>query len=410
MAALFRLKNMQRILFLLFIGILLGACSANKEAKSLFVHNDSLQIIRIDTTQFITASDIITDINFVRLESSAQNFIGRIDQILFVDERIIVLDRFKAQGVFVFDKTGKFLHRIGQLGKGPNEYTSIDHIAIIPDKTQLAILDRNARNVKFFNLNGQYIKTEPVPVYISSIEYLSKDLQIGATDGRRSVGTGFDGYSLLQFDKKWNIIGYGFKDPFPRELTYTSLNSLKKNNNQVYYTPPFEDKIYKIHSADSTELAYQIDYNGLGIPDREKYAAKSVSQFEQLLRNYLSFDGYYCDLKDWLLLNISHRGLQQTYFYNKQLDSTYRLSRKITSPLQNFFSNADFCYSDNSVVSVVHALDLVQISPWIRGFAKAIPQEPRTYELIDELLSGLTENDNPVLFFFTLKKPDAKDN
>lgn len=67
-------------------------------------------------------SDIFDSIGFVKLETRDDALIGRIDRIIAVDNKYVILDGSISKAVFVFD--GKVLNRIGRNGRGPREYES----------------------------------------------------------------------------------------------------------------------------------------------------------------------------------------------------------------------------------------------------------------------------------------------
>ena len=47
-----------------------------------------------------------------------------------MDDYIVVMDSEITETVLVFDKEGRFLHRIGQIGQGPGEYIDITDSSI----------------------------------------------------------------------------------------------------------------------------------------------------------------------------------------------------------------------------------------------------------------------------------------
>lgn len=392
---------MRLLLFLSIFPLMCGCSSSTPEANSAHVSDMPLKTLKIDSTVTIESKDLIADISVVRLESSWKNIVGRIDQLLFADDKIIVFDRYKAKAIFVFDKNGKFLNRIGMLGHGPQEYVEPSYIALVPDKNQVAVLDLSPKKVKIYELNGKFVRSEDIPIYIFSAEYLTDQIKVGATIGRRHLGIPEWGRaSLFMFNKDWEVTSTGFQDPYQEALTYTSTNNLKKFGDRVYYMPAYEDRIYRVY-PDSIQLLYQLDFGDRALPSPEKYHISESREFEALLRTHHTFQNF-ADFEQWTMLKTADNSLGRTFFYDKLKDSVFCLSTHIYNPLENYFHTADYYYNDNCIVSSVDAATIATLIPWMQQFAKAVPQSKQTEQIIEQL-SSVTENNNPVLFFFTLK-------
>ena len=65
-------------------------------------------------------NEIAKRIQYIELESIHESFIGEINDIVFSDHFIAILDQ-KQQKVFLFNSSGKFVRIIGRRGKGPQE-------------------------------------------------------------------------------------------------------------------------------------------------------------------------------------------------------------------------------------------------------------------------------------------------
>jgi hypothetical protein len=64
-------------------------------------------------------SSLINVIKLIPLETNKDCLIGKIDKVIFSNNRIYVLDKRRARGVFIFDGQGKFVNKIVPNGKGP---------------------------------------------------------------------------------------------------------------------------------------------------------------------------------------------------------------------------------------------------------------------------------------------------
>lgn len=77
-----------------------------------------------------TLTDFIKSIEIVRLQHNDTLIIGDNCNLLQNDSSFYLIDILGEQSVFRFNKKGRFLNRIGEKGKGPQEYSNMLGIAI----------------------------------------------------------------------------------------------------------------------------------------------------------------------------------------------------------------------------------------------------------------------------------------
>lgn len=388
--------------FIIIFIFLSASCGRQKDnLADQLIFNGNIDTIKIDTNQVIQAKQVISNLKIIKLATPSSVLIGEIDKILHLEDKFIVVDQRKAKNIFVFDTTGNFLNVIGKIGRGPGEYIGIDDVCLIPGSDNICVLDRSTKKIKIFDIKGKFIHSEDLPFYLNSIEYLDEHLKIGSLIGTYPNGIEkYAGYSLFTFDKNWEIINYAFKDPFKADFKFSSINTLKKYNNNIFYTPPYENIICEI-DENGIENIYNIDFLGKGIP-RYKLSSTSNQEFSRLLAQYKYFDGIFCNLKNYLILKTVNRQREETYFYNKKNHETYYLNNLISNPLENYFHKADLQINDSTIISPVSANQLYNEKEWILSFTNAKPEEIEINQKIAYLLDGLTENDNPVLFLYTI--------
>lgn len=83
--------------------------------------------------------EAVDSMYFVLLQTTDTSMLGVIDQVQKIGDKLVVVDAFKAQKILVFDMNGKFLYPIGTKGKGPGEYTSLNHVFITSET--VSVLD-----------------------------------------------------------------------------------------------------------------------------------------------------------------------------------------------------------------------------------------------------------------------------
>jgi hypothetical protein len=130
------------------------SCNNKKDKKAISVEKVVVDInsaIKLPFDNFVDT----TSIKFIPLETSQQALMGKVNQLVCVNEKLIFATR---EGVFTFDKNGKFISRFERRGKGPEEYLSIREIFVDKDGS-IYILDESGKKIVQYMNDGTYIKT-----------------------------------------------------------------------------------------------------------------------------------------------------------------------------------------------------------------------------------------------------------
>ena len=150
---------------------------------SMISHQKSVEV-NIDLNKDCLPFDsLMTKVNYVKLETTGDNLVGGISQILFVDDKIIIVDAEKSKTITVYDGKGHFLYKIGTLVQGLMEYGSLDHVAFTPGKEMLVITDLKSGCLKYYSIGGIYVKSVKLPYWFSESEFLTDNLIAGFWSG-----------------------------------------------------------------------------------------------------------------------------------------------------------------------------------------------------------------------------------
>ena len=103
---------------LLFFGIVFAFCTCGKRPVA------DLPTFHVDVKQRDSASCFFSGYSYVMLETNMECLLTDVDRIKVDSEKIAVLDRERI--LFYEHDTGRFIGKIDRLGKGHNEYLSIE--------------------------------------------------------------------------------------------------------------------------------------------------------------------------------------------------------------------------------------------------------------------------------------------
>lgn len=367
------------------LAIALAGCQTTPEAENrIAVDLDTWQE-SFDLTQLIDTSfyDIIP------LETDSTCLIGEISDLFFDGNHFYVVDKISGS-IFGFDRQGKFLFKIHQLGRGSGEYADLTSVCFTGER--FYIYDPSLEKLLTFDAQGHFMEEHNVPgiwafdifVFHDRIYYwnewestnqgcyllYSTDLQGGNLQ------------KMLPFPEKESRSGWTECSPF---------YSLTDERAAVIYSS--NDTLYCLDSKGRMQK-YYFDFGKYKMP--AAYARKSAIELLKLK----AFDKYTSGLN----------GIWETknYFF-----------AEIMNPERCLVFN-----KETQEMSVVKRLDLsvfVGLGPWFCRHGHLIcyhpsytligaydayknSDTPANYKsLLQEKVGNLNENDNPVLFLYKLK-------
>ena len=147
------LLSFHRFVKVLFL-ICLTSCNSREE-----LHND-IQRMKTSHTKVQTqlfASDVISEIEYVALETNPQCLIGERTKVSVSENHILVYSRDEVE-CFLFSREGKFIRRIGEKGNGPEDYNVNDDYYIkIDEKTGMIYLI-GRHSICSYRITGEFFK------------------------------------------------------------------------------------------------------------------------------------------------------------------------------------------------------------------------------------------------------------
>lgn len=335
-------------------------------------------------------------VSFVKLETTGDNLVGAISQILFVNNKIIVVDFDVSKTITVYDESGKFLNKIGKLGQGPEEYAYLEHVALTPDKSMVVVVDMGSGNLKYFGLDGDFIKSVKFPFWFSNCEFISNYIIAGHYSGGNMIQKNNVSYKpqLVITDLKGNILSSGFQSFYSKNFASTTFMPLRKFDNEVIYCPPFSDTIYHVSEKGLCPLYHlNIKRTSPIVIDNNI----TDNSWEEYIENNPFFNGDIIELKDATMINISERYKNWSRFiiYSKKQDKIFSCTGTLSNPFFRIFSVPKARYKDDMIVVDESASNIIANSNIFYQLGEK--------NLVDALFKDLTEDSNPVLFFYKIK-------
>jgi hypothetical protein len=277
----------------------LFACKENK--REHFITN---QLMVSESLKYEQDSPIITinqkefeEFPFVRINEKIKNIhyipffskepVGLFDQIIIYDNRVIVMDAYKSEAVYIFDLSGNFINMIDRKGAGPEEYHILSDIIISKNDKQIVINDPLVYHMLYFTLDGHFVKkVRSAPGCYFEIY---DDKIINQTVYGQSYSRNIEQNYYLTVAANDSIIRKGFPY-YPIQIQAVNSKSLQYNyKNELLFIPILSDTVYRLTSDSSYTAKYVINHKKSIWQKKEEYL--TTEQISALVKesgyNYL---------------------------------------------------------------------------------------------------------------------------
>ncbi len=201
------------------------------------------EVISIKTKDAINLnlSEIADTITFIPL-SNNQNGAKYISKIIFSNDLIYVLDKEFANGVFIYNKKGILIKRVGGIGKGPNEYIKVSDFDF--DSGKILISDYPDKFL-VFNENGDFI--EKMTTDFSFTSFIStKKGYLFFNNYRGNKNNKEPYFNIIETDKDLNLEN-GFL-PYTKDLlvnnTITYVSHFVRADDEILFSQAFFNTVY----------------------------------------------------------------------------------------------------------------------------------------------------------------------
>ena len=239
------------IILIIFLIYCCANSSRTMESKASGQYVINLDNVKNNPDDVFLLSSLYKGVKTILLETNESCLIGRMNKIRVFDQYLLILDRHIAKSLYIFDKEGRFLKKIGNVGGGPGEYVEPSDFTIDKDNKIIYVLDGRSNRINKYDLvTGKFINAIKLDANMRSynIEYIGGKLFADAYFSKHSE----DNYLLRiiqepsgkEENKFLNIAKYN-KGISNTSLIQHEVFSLRENGNAVF-TQMFMDQIIEI--------------------------------------------------------------------------------------------------------------------------------------------------------------------
>lgn len=237
---------MKNIFVILLFLLLFCACHDSKRTEYYPILKVSLE------KEKVSIKDLFDKFEVIPLETNDSSLLIWPDKVLYWNGCYEIFDS-KCPALFVFDKTGMFLRKVGKKGDGPEEYTEIYDVIQDTETGEICMLSPFGE-IFVYNFDGTFIKRVKLPqkTNYQSFENFGDSFVTWTLPAEENE----DGISLILKDSIQCVKNYWHGN---RNLYFLYPKVFYKYGEKVFFFRPFGREVYQI-GKDSMSVAYKWDF------------------------------------------------------------------------------------------------------------------------------------------------------
>jgi hypothetical protein len=389
------MKDVKTATIMLLLSFSLSIVSCKHRSVHGIVDATDVSVIKYKSEDgsVLLKDSVVKKSSFIKLETDSTCLIGRINQLLFADSVIIVVDQNIAKSVFIFDMEGHFVSKVSSFGNGPQEYVLLKHVFLTSDK-EVAIYDMTKGKILLYDLKGNYKSTISCKDRFNGIESIDSDtwaLDLQGTSGL-SIES-FNGYAYGVADKDYNPLFAFGKNIFSKDFNIHRLRDIYSFGGNVYFNVGWENTIYQL-KKDSVIAKYRLVYEKDDFVDVEKEFFTN-EEFDLYSKDNPVFNGEFIELKDYTYISYLSHSQKPFLLFDHKTGLTYNILPGGGDFKLSFMERPIARYGENTLVECVSSTTVSALKNHFYLFYDSLPE-------LDRLYNDLTPNSNPVLFFYDI--------
>jgi hypothetical protein len=325
-----------------------------------------ISVEKIDENSVLKYSDIFSKFHFVKLETQDSSLIGRVDKIIATEDKFVILDASIAKMVFVFDKNGLFLNRIGNNGGGPEEYDCPDDIAYDKYNDEILVWCSNYKSIFRFKLSGTFVKKIQTSWWASSIIVAAKDTYCLYLNNLVQKGGSPNEYNILVLNENGKVV----KRLLPLNKDTKNLSPSNKNaftlfQDTILFSPQYSNRIFTLHQ-DEIIPKYYVNFHNHNIPLSTLIDVTSRELTKIIKESDYAFNISAIETTSHVVCQFVYNKKIFDAYYSKHTQAT-KVSSIYLNDMYGMVSNRAFVYAKGDLlISFVNPQSFIEIRDVIK--------------------------------------------
>lgn len=383
--------------FVLVAGLLISGCQNGQKLAGMKDGDIQVVSIKNSTKKTFESPFFFRQAEIVPLETSVNCYLKNIRQVEAIDFLLFVKD---TEGLYLFNRQGRFITQIGKKGQGPGEYVLVSSFFLDKEKRIVHIVDDYQGRILSYDFEGNYLKT--MPVAIDDVQYCEQTML--TAERNLLINYSFNpefnmGYGLLELSKDSSVCRkqFSYAPISLKDYLYSfSRHSMEKTGDEIHFIMPVCDTIYA-YSNQSFYPKYVVE-TPCEMADKQALSGSTPSNsyffmlYEQLRKGaFGGFTGLF-ETEELLLLNYQHEKGSGFYLANKETMEgnyytyTYMFGKQV--PVFPIVGR-----SENQFIGTIECEELL-------SFKEQMDVNNPEYAKLREIIEGNRIDDNPILVFY----------
>ncbi|MDR1222123.1 MAG: 6-bladed beta-propeller [Tannerella sp.] len=354
-------------------------------------------------------NDLVSSVEYIPLETNDSCVTGQIYTYDVTPNYILVLCS-KSTAVYLFDRSGRFIARVGRKGQGLGEYNYIDNIFVDEKLQRIFIRTYDPNRLNMYGFNGEYISHLPLDEYgkpAGSIKALFDNKYLVIY--RNSMGKKDYTYEIR--DRDYKLLGRGVRSvPYSvygtpdgrsegANVVLGWFDSYYRFENKIYVKEnALNDTVYSITGENTFHPEYLLGAGkyGITVDIRSDFtgAFDRMNQCVELMEIY--------ETADCVLISYEYQSKKYRCYYDKQSGDLFYFPSKDGIP-NDYDSGMDFWPEKQENDRFYKFYEAHLIREQLLNTASNGKDHAAAVKFRD-FANRLKEDDNPLLVVASLKK------
>ena len=336
-----------------------------------------------------------TDIQYIPLETTEQNVLPEIKEMVF-SKSFFLTHSYANINMFRYD--GSFVTKIGNEGRGPNEFTVAHDVDINPKNESIYLVDGWLKKFLVYNKNGKLIRTFKSPLVGAVYFRITKDGIL--CYNQNNMANIENSFNLI--DTTGKIIK-NFPNKYPwQEMTkptvgFSNENFFYRFNNQLFKKEIYCDTVF-VFTNKNFGPHLIIDVGNLRLTPNAR--TKSTADF--IFQNFLTPMNLF-EFADYVFYEFiaPYNGKREGLAFIGSKKNDFAV---LFDPEKDLINDLDGgpniwpkTIKDNN--TIIAWVDALKLKTYVASetFKNFNPKYPEKKKELEKLANSLQETDNPVL-------------
>lgn len=370
--------------YALSLFLIMTACQNHSKSAG-----DATVIVeKTDFKKTYKASNLFEKVEIIPLETNDSCLIGDCSKITLIKDTIYILDK-KSNQMFCFDRRGKYVRKIGRVGRAGDEYLEVDDFCILKNGN-IAIVDRSLRKLIIYDCQNKALVVQKLPFIADALEELNDSVM---------VFNCYDTPVVVWNYRQRKIVNSFLK--YDKKFCGRPLKPFTKFKEEVLWHREYHQELFRVGENELT-TGRKVDFG------EHNSTGEFVVGFMGLyfLPPDVAEMWYYTETPDYITFHFSCDVINENPFF-----AFHSKKRKRNIILNHDYFTDDLTYYISPPQIVTDAPDgglvaALRTPIWFNHLEKletSKQYEPESFNALKERLKGVQFSDNPVVAIYRLK-------